>query len=87
MAANREIGDAPLCEYSMPVHDPRLDVALNAASEGCHSTRQLVMSDKQTTMSNDTLEKIACLRNHDSRPAVTVLKKIYVNARGEARRA
>jgi hypothetical protein len=37
----------------------------NAASEGCHSTGQLVMSDKQTTimMSNDTLEKLACLRN------------------------
>ncbi len=39
----------------------------NAASEGsgCHSTGQLVMSDtsKQTTMSNDTLEKFACLRN------------------------
>jgi hypothetical protein len=42
---------------------------------------QLVMSDKQTTMSNDTLpsqvEKIVCLRN--SRIAVTVLKKIYVD--------
>ena len=50
--------------------------ASNAASEGCHSTGQLVMSDKQTTMSNDTLEKIVCLRN--SRTAVTVLKKIYV---------
>ena len=37
------------------------------------------MSDKQTTMSNDTLqvEKIVCLRN--SRIAVTVLKKIYVD--------
>ena len=30
--------------------------ASNAASEGCHSTGQLVMSDKQTTMSNDTPE-------------------------------
>ena len=55
------------------MHDPGLDVA----SEGCHSTGQLVMSDKQTTMSNDTLEKIVCLRN--SRTAVTVLKKIYVD--------
>ena len=44
----------------------------NAASKGCHSTGQLAMSDKQTTMSNDTLEKIVCLRN--SRMAVTVLK-------------
>ena len=53
--------------------------ASNAASEGCHSTGQLVMSDEQTTMSNDTLEKIVCLRN--SRTAVTVLtrKKIYVD--------
>ncbi len=51
--------------------------APNAASEGCHSTRQLVMSDKQTTMSNDTLEKIVCLRNR--RTAVTVLKRIYVD--------
>jgi hypothetical protein len=51
--------------------------ASNAASEGCHSTGQLVMSDKQTTMSNDTLEKTVCLRN--SRMAVTVLKKIYVD--------
>ncbi len=35
------------------------------------------MSDKQTTMSNDTLEKIVCLRN--SRMAVTALKGIYVD--------
>jgi hypothetical protein len=32
------------------------------------------MSDKQTTMSNDTLEKIVCLRTGNSRTAVTVLK-------------
>ncbi len=39
--------------------------ASNAASEGCHSTGhwQLATSDKQTTMSKDTLEKIVCLRN------------------------
>ena len=37
------------------------------------------MSDKQTTMSNDTLEKIVCLRNTSSRTAVTVLKRIYVD--------
>jgi hypothetical protein len=54
--------------------------ASNLASEGCHSTGQLDMSDtKQTTgtLSNDTLEKIPCLRN--SRMAVTVLKEIYVD--------
>ena len=49
----------------------------NAASEGCHSTGQLVMSDKQTKMSSDTLEKIVCLRN--SRTAIKVLKEIYVD--------
>ncbi len=53
----------------------------NAASEGCHSTGQLVMSDKQTTMSNDTLEKMIY-----SRMAVTVLKE-GLRRRGEARRA
>ena len=55
--------------------------ASNAASEGCHSTGQLVMSDKQTTMSNDTLEKLIY-----SRMAVTVLKE-GLRRRGEARRA
>jgi hypothetical protein len=66
-----------------------LDVAStrNAASEGCHSTGQLVMTDKQTTMSNDTPERILCLRN--SRIAVTILKRIYVDEakQSEARRA
>ena len=51
--------------------------ASNAASEGGHSTGQLVMSDKQTKMSSDTLEKIVCLRN--SRTAIKVLKEIYVD--------
>ena len=48
-----------------------------SASEDCHSTGQLVMSDKQTKMSSDTLEKIVCLRN--SRTASKVLKEIYVD--------
>ena len=51
--------------------------ASNAASEGGHSTGQLVMSDKQTKTSSDTLEKIVCLRN--SRTAIKVLKEIYVD--------
>jgi len=42
-------------------------------------TGQLAMSDKQTTMSNDTLEKIVRLRN--SRTAVTVLKNYVEEAR------
>jgi hypothetical protein len=42
--------------------------ASNAASEGRHSTGQLAMSDKQTTMSNDTLEKIVCLRRKSMDP-------------------
>ena len=35
------------------------------------------MSDKQTRMSSDTLEKVVCLRN--SRSAIKVLKEIYVD--------
>ncbi len=37
--------------------------ASNLASEGCHSTGQLDMSDKQTALSKDELEKVLCLRN------------------------
>jgi hypothetical protein len=51
----------------------------NAASEsgGSHSTGQLVMSDKQTSNSSDTREKVVCLRN--SRSAIKVLKEIDVD--------
>ena len=69
MAANREIGDTLRCEYRWQ--------ASNAAWGGCHSTGQLAMSDKQTTVSNDTPEKVVCPRN--SRMAVAVPKGIYVN--------
>jgi hypothetical protein len=63
----------PLCVTACTI------LGYNAASEGCHSTGQLAMSDKQNTgtMSNDALEKVVCLRN--SRTAVTVLKGIYVD--------
>jgi len=35
--------------------------ASNAASEGCHSTGQLVISDKQTTVSCSSLAAACCL--------------------------
>jgi hypothetical protein len=38
---------------------------------------RFVMSDKQTIMSNDTLERFVCLRN--SRMAVAAPKRIYVD--------
>ncbi len=46
----------------------------NAASEGCHSIAQLIMSDLQTSMgeSDDILQMIVCLR--DGKEAVEQLK-------------
>ena len=35
----------------------------NAASEGCHSIAQLIMSDLQTSMGDDILQMIVCLRD------------------------
>jgi hypothetical protein len=61
--------------------------ASNLASEGCHSTGQLDMSDKQTTvvtLSNDTLERVICLRNcRNGRYS----SEEDLRRRGEARRA
>jgi hypothetical protein len=47
----------------------------NAASEGCHSIAQLIMSDLQTSMGDDILQMIVCLR--DGKEAVEQLKAIY----------
>ena len=47
----------------------------NAASEGCHSIAQLIMSDLQTSMGDDILQMIVCLR--DSKGAVEQLKARY----------
>ncbi len=47
----------------------------NAASEGCHSIAQLIMSDLQTSMGDDILQMIVCLR--DGKEAVAQLKAIY----------
>ncbi len=47
----------------------------NAASEGCHSIAQLIMSDLQTSMGDDILQMIVCLR--DSKEAVEQLKARY----------
>ena len=51
----------------------------NAASEGCHSIAQLIMSDLQTSMgtSNDILRMIVCLRDGKDSEAVEQLKVIY----------
>ena len=47
----------------------------NAASEGCHSIAQLIMSDLQTSMGDDILQMTVCLR--DGKEAVEQLKAIY----------
>ena len=47
----------------------------NAASEGCHSIAQLIMSDLQTSMGDDILQMTVCLR--DGKAAVGQLKAIY----------
>ena len=47
----------------------------NAAAEGCHSIAQLMMSDLQTSIGDDILQMIVCLR--DSKVAVERLKAIY----------
>ena len=47
----------------------------NAASEGCHSIAQLPMSDLQTSMGDDILRMIVCLR--DGKEAAEQLKAIY----------
>ena len=49
----------------------------NAASEGCHSIAQLIMSrsDLQTSMGDDILQMIVCLR--DGKEAVEQLRAIY----------
>ncbi len=51
----------------------------NAASEGCHSIAQLIMSDLQTSMCDDTLrvQMIVCLPGRDGKEAVEQLKAIY----------
>ena len=47
----------------------------NAASEGCHSIAQLIMSDLQTSMGDDILQMIVCLR--DGKEAVEQLKAMH----------
>ena len=47
----------------------------NAASEGCHSIAQLIMSDLQTSMGDDILQMIVRLR--DGKEAAGQLKAIY----------
>ena len=47
----------------------------NAGSESCHSIAQNVMSDMQTNMGEDILQKIVALR--DSKTAIEKLKAIF----------
>ncbi len=49
----------------------------NAASEGCHSIAQLIMSDSdlQTSMGDDILKMIVCLR--DGKEAVEQVRAMY----------
>ena len=47
----------------------------NAASEGCHSIAQLIMSDLQTSMGDGILQMIVCLR--DGKEAVEQLRAMY----------
>ncbi len=49
----------------------------NAASEGCHSIAQLIMSDLQTSMGDDILQMTVCHRLRDGKEAVEQLKAIY----------
>jgi hypothetical protein len=46
----------------------------NAASEGCHSIAQLIMSDLQTSMGDDILQMIVRLR--DGKEAAEQLKPV-----------
>jgi hypothetical protein len=45
----------------------------NAASEGCHSIAQLIMSDLQTSMADDFLQMTVCLRDGKEAQAVEQL--------------
>ena len=52
----------------------------NAASEGCHLIAQLIMSDLQTSMGDDTdgiLQMTVCQCPRDGKEAVEQLKAIY----------
>jgi hypothetical protein len=60
-------------------------VTSTAASEGCHSIAQLIMSDLQTSIGDDILQMIVRLRVRDGKEAVEQLKAIYPGRRGEER--
>ncbi len=49
----------------------------NAASDGCHSIAQLIMSDLQTSMGDDILQMTVCLRDGPGKEAAEQLKAIY----------
>ena len=49
----------------------------NAASEGCHSIAQLIMSDLQTSMGDDILQLTVCLRDGKEAVGQLELRAIY----------
>jgi hypothetical protein len=49
----------------------------NAASEGCHSIAQLIMSELQTSMGGDILHMTVCLRDGKEAVDSEQLKAIY----------
>ena len=75
----RYLGKVPPCRYIRPLLWLALSVlgghTSNAASEGCHSIAQLIMSDLQTSMGDDILQMTVCLR--DGKEAVEQLKATY----------
>ncbi len=66
----------PWLQVALSVMSGHTSSAL-AASEGCHSIAQLIMSDLQTSMGDDILrvQMIVCLR--DGKEAVEQLKAMY----------
>ncbi len=70
--AGTEYGRLPWLALSQAVMSGHTS---NAASEGCHSIAQLIMSDLQTSMGDDILPMIVCLR--DGKEAVEQLRAMY----------
>ncbi len=66
--AGTEYGRLPFLASSCPLCLGRPHTS-NAASEGCHSVAQLIMSDLRTSMpvGDDILQMIVCLRHGDGK--------------------
>ncbi len=62
----------PSLSYSERPHVERTGSLGGFKPQGCHSIAQLIMSDLQTSMGDDILQMIVCLR--DGKEAVEQLK-------------